>query len=75
LSYLKYVYVGVALNELNGLVLSCPEGESCEYTTGEQIAHDKGYDQYSIGFCVGILVVYIVGCRLIAYIGLRVVRY
>ncbi len=75
LSYIKYAFVGIALNEFHGLELSCPAGKKCQYTTGEQIIHDKGYDEYSIGFCAGILVVFIVGCRLVAYGGLRFIRH
>ena len=30
-----------------------------------------GYDQYTVGFCAGILVVYIFGARLVAYLALR----
>jgi ATP-binding cassette subfamily G (WHITE) protein 2 len=79
LSYLKYTFVGVALNELEGLTLTCTEaqaakgGTSC-YTTGEAFAEARGYDEYSIGFCAGILVVYIVGMRIVAYLGLRYIK-
>ena len=79
LSYLKYTFVGIALNELEDLTLTCTAaeaaagGSSC-YTTGESISAAKGYDQYSIGFCAGILVVYIVGLRVIAYLGLRYLK-
>jgi ATP-binding cassette subfamily G (WHITE) protein 2 len=74
LNYMKYVFVGVALNELNGLELSCEPGEKCQFTTGEEIAAFYGYNQYSIGFCVGILIVLIVGFRLLAYLGLRFIK-
>ncbi len=79
LSYLKYTFVGVALNELDGLTLTCTAaqaakgGTSC-YTTGEAFAEARGYDEYSIGFCAGILVVYIVGMRIVAYLGLRFIK-
>lgn len=73
LSYIKYPFVGVALNELDGLVFDCPSG-SCAITTGEQIEAIKGYDQYTIGFCAGILILYIFGFRVIAYLGLRFIR-
>ena len=74
LSYIKYAYVGVALNEFHGLELSCPAGTTCQYTNGEQISQDKGYEEYTIGFCAGILVVFIVGSRLLAYVALRYIR-
>lgn len=74
LNYMKYVFVGVALNELEGLELTCNPGEKCLFTNGEQIADMYGYSEYSIGFCVGILIVLIVGFRLLAYIGLRFIK-
>ncbi len=74
LSYIKYTFIGVALNELDGLELECSPGEKCTYTSGEQISKAFGYDQYSIGFCIGILIVLIVGCRLLAYAGLRFIK-
>lgn len=74
LSYIKYAFVGTALNELTGLQFDCPKGSTCTITTGEQVIEMRGYDQYNIGMCAGILVLYIVGCRFIAYLGLRFVR-
>lgn len=77
LSYLKYTFVGVALNELTGLELTCTAAEvaanTC-ITSGETIIKSKGYDEYTIGFCAGILVVYIVGLRIISFIALRVIN-
>ena len=76
-SYLKYVFVGVAINELEGLNYSCTdkdiEEDNC-YRKGEETMESFGYDQYTIGFCGGILVVYIVGCRLVAYLALRFIK-
>ena len=77
LSYLKYTFVGVALNELTGLELSCTSAEIASnncIATGEQIMADKGYDQYNMGFCAGILILYIFGCRFIGYVGLRFIK-
>eukprot|EP01034_Spumella_vulgaris_P039627 gene39627-48969_t len=51
LSYIKYAFVGIALNELDGLDISCAPGKTCQYTHGADIAHDKGYDEYTMGFC------------------------
>jgi len=73
LSYLKYAFMGIALNEFHGLELSCPAKGACT-KTGEAIIISKGYNEYTIGFCAGILVVYIVGCRILAYLGLRFIR-
>eukprot|EP01031_Cornospumella_fuschlensis_P031589 gene31589-38177_t len=74
LSYIKYAFVGSAITELQGLELSCDPGETCQYTTGEEIMKDNGYTDYSVGYCVGILFVFIVGFRLLAYLGLRYIK-
>ena len=78
LSYLKYVYVGVAVNEFSGLELTCTTEEisngACKFTDGEQVMETFGYDIYSVGFCVGTLIIYIICCRFIAYIALRFIK-
>ncbi len=77
LSYLKYTFVGVALNELQGLELTCTAAEIASakcISSGEEIIKARGYDEYTIGFCAGILVVYIVGLRIISFIALRVIN-
>jgi ATP-binding cassette subfamily G (WHITE) protein 2 len=74
LSYLTYCFMGVTVNELTGLELTCTASDiannSC-YTTGEQIMKSKGYDEFTIGYCVGIGCVYIFGCRLFSFLALR----
>jgi ATP-binding cassette, subfamily G (WHITE), member 2 len=80
LSYLKYTFVGVALNELHGLKLDCVTSTGVQVdaskciTTGEQIAASKGYDEYTVGFCAGIMIVYIIGTRLVAFLALRYIK-
>jgi ATP-binding cassette subfamily G (WHITE) protein 2 len=81
LSYVKYTYIGISLNELTGLVLTCTEaqaaaaGGKCPVATGEQTIQQLGMGKYSIPLCAGVLVVYIVVCRAVAYAGLRVVKW
>ena len=75
LSYIKYGFVGAALNELDGLDFTCPAGTTCSITTGEQVEEQKGYNEYTMGFCAGVLVLYIFGCRVIAYLGLKFIRH
>jgi ATP-binding cassette subfamily G (WHITE) protein 2 len=74
LSYIKYCFVGIALNELSDLELTCTTSEintgKC-VSSGNTIIEQRGYDQYSIGYNVGILIVYIFGCRLFGYLALR----
>ena len=74
LSYIKYAFVGVALNELTDKQFDCIPGQACPYPDGESIIVAKGYDQYTIGFCAGILVLYIVVARFIGYVALRFVK-
>lgn len=81
LSYVKYTYVGISLNELSGLVLHCTPAElqkaggKCPVTSGDQTIAQLGLDSYSMGLCAGILVVFIVVCRTAAYVGLRVMKW
>jgi ATP-binding cassette subfamily G (WHITE) protein 2 len=75
LSYIKYSFVGIALNELHGLELDCPAGTTCKYHNGGQIITAFGYDEYNIGGCAGVLVAFIVTYCVIAYLALRFIRY
>lgn len=81
LSYIKYSYVGVALNELEGLVLYCRSSELteggtvCPVTSGKQTIDTLGLDFISIGGCIGVLVAFIFGARIFAYFGLRYLKH
>jgi ABC-2 type transporter len=91
LSYIKYGFVGVSLNENNGLWLkclptdcapaTCATDHSCKMPpltaapfTGEAIEALYGYNRYTIDFCAGMLIVYIIVARLLAYLGLRFIK-
>lgn len=75
ISFVKYAYVGISLNELQGLQLSCLPNELrngvCPITSGEQIIDVLGLDYISIGACAGVLIGYVVFCRVLAYLGIR----
>jgi hypothetical protein len=71
LSYIKYAYFGIALNELHGLELSCAPGQVCVYTNGTQQLEALGYTRYSMGACAGYLVLLIVAFRFLGFLGLR----
>lgn len=76
LSYIKYAFIGVSLNEYHGLdfdTSTCKPGKACTYT-GHDIIVDQGYDQYTIGECIACLIALIVGFRLLAYIALRFIK-
>lgn len=71
LSFIKYAFVSVSLNEYKNVVFTCPSNSTCPIKYGEDIISMKGYDYINIGTGVGILILYIIIMRFIAYIGLR----
>lgn len=76
LSYLKYGFVAVSLNEYEGLVLDCTQtqinnGVIC---TGEQQIHKYGYQQYTINDCIAYMFVLIIGFRVLSYLALRYIK-
>ena len=82
LSYVKYTYVGISLNELGGLRLYCSPAALakaangvCPITSGDQVIENLGLDQYTRGGCAGILVLYIVFCRVVAFLGVRYIKW
>jgi len=93
LSYIKYAFVGVSLNENRNLLLTCLPSEMTNSVvagvtvskcviaplnkapySGAAYNEYYGYDEYTIGYCAGLLVVFIVGCRVVAYLGLRFIK-
>lgn len=75
LSYIKYAFIGVALNEMHDLTLTCTPGVSACVSQGSTLIDQKGYDEYTISFCAGMLIMYIVGYRILAYLGLRFIKF
>lgn len=86
LSYIKYTFVGAALNELQGLTLNC-EGvptrpfnatdnivEECR-KTGDYFIEERGYDYLSIGGCIGVLIGFVIFCRGVAFLGVRFLKH
>lgn len=77
---LQYAYVGISLNELTGLELTCtPQqlaaaGGTCPITSGQQTITQLGLQKYSVPLCAGVLVAFVVVCRFLAYVGLRVMK-
>lgn len=75
LSYAKYTYVGISLNELSGLVLSCSDaGTNKCIPDGETTIKSLGLDYISIGGCIGALFAFIIFCRVVAYLGVRFLK-
>ena len=87
LSYIKYTFVGASLNELGGLVLSCPSNSTTVsnstsnataapcITDGEYFIGERGYNYISIGGCIGVLISFIIFCRLVAFAGVRFLKH
>jgi ABC-type multidrug transport system permease subunit len=81
LSYVKYVYVAVTLNELDGLVLPCPNvtGTNVTSTCNPHLAHATikkfGLDFITPAGCIGALFAYIIFCRTTAYFFLRFLKH
>ncbi|CAM6115385.1 unnamed protein product [Calypogeia fissa] len=79
LSYVKYCYVAISQNELHGLQLYCLPTELkngvCPITTGQQTINSLGLDYITIGDCAGILIVYIIFSRFVAYLGIRFIKH
>jgi ATP-binding cassette, subfamily G (WHITE), member 2 len=77
ISYTKYTFVGIALNELSGLNLTCAagtEGTGACTDRGETLIGERGYDYINIGGCIGALIAYIIVCRSIAFLGVRFLK-
>jgi ATP-binding cassette subfamily G (WHITE) protein 2 len=75
LSYVKYVYVGISLNEMQGLQLSCTLPDQSRCVTGANRIADLGLDYISIGGCAAILVAMIIFFRYLSYLGVRYVKW
>lgn len=75
LSYVKYVYVGISLNELQGLDLTCNLSDVSKCSTGQSKITELGLDYISIGGCIGVLLSMIVLFRFIAYLGVRYIKW
>lgn len=78
LSYVKYTFVGTALNELSGLVLTCTEEEQKKapcVTHGESLINERGFDYITVGGCIGALIAYIIFCRIAAFLGVRFLKH
>lgn len=77
LSYVKYTFVGTALNELNGLNLTCTEADRAKLSCiehGETLIKERGYDYITVGGCAGVLIGYIIFCRFAAFLGVRFLK-
>jgi ATP-binding cassette, subfamily G (WHITE), member 2 len=78
ISYMKYGYIGLCVNEYNNLKLQCTPAQLnkgvCVYTSGDQLTAQYGYNRYTVGYCAGMMIVYIAVCRITSYLGLRFIK-
>ena len=81
ISYLKYGYVGLVLNEYQGLKYKCGTTlkprtvcEPDDILTGEDTMYKFGYDRFTIEYCAGCLIAYIAVCRFASYLSLRFIK-
>lgn len=80
LSYAKYTYVGISLNELSGLVLTCTPAQrnaqgQCPIAKGEQTIAALGLDKFTIHMCALVLVAMIIFFRAGAYLAIRFIKW
>ncbi|KAL4440224.1 hypothetical protein ABPG75_003225 [Micractinium tetrahymenae] len=82
ISYVRYSYLGVALNELNGLVLTCTPDQlaktkdgACPITSGQQTVDSLGLGELTIGQNAAVLAGYVLICRTVAYLGIRFIKH
>ncbi|GAX85217.1 hypothetical protein CEUSTIGMA_g12637.t1 [Chlamydomonas eustigma] len=83
LSFVQFTYVGVSHNELEGYQVPCtsPTGNGCvtvgnsTLVVGNTNIQSNGFDYLTMQACAGILISYIVICRIIAYLGIRFITW
>lgn len=74
---MKFGYVGLTINEYTGLKYECGTKAvpaACDKDSvlfGEETMKKFGYDRYTINYCAGCLIAYIVVCRTASYLALR----
>jgi hypothetical protein len=78
LSYIKYVYIGISLNEWGDLKLTCTANDTNSgncIPNGEIIIQSLGFDYISIGGCIGVFFSFIILYRIIAFLGIRFLKH
>jgi ATP-binding cassette subfamily G (WHITE) protein 2 len=75
LSYFKYTYVALSLNELEGLQLKCDNRTQSCIHDGQTLIEERGFNYINISACIGVLLAFIFSCRIIAYIAVRFLKH
>lgn len=76
ISYMKFGYIGLCLNEYQNLTLVCVRSVCAKAPVLNAIGIMKsyGYDRYNIQYCAGCMIVYIAVCRVTSYLALRFIK-
>lgn len=79
LSYVKYTYIGVSLNELEGLQITCLPTELvngvCQAPSGQQTISDLGLSYLKPRDCALIIILFILVTQVVAYLGIRFLKH
>jgi len=78
ISYIRFAYVGISLNELDGLNYTCtskqlvpPVNGTCPITSGQHTIDTLGLGFISVGGCIGILIAFLLTLRFFNYLAIR----
>ena len=72
ISFPRYAFTGVAVNEFDRIGSLCDPGQSCQYATGVEVIYFLGFENNSWGLSVVLLGAIMVVCRLLAALALHV---
>lgn len=79
LSYVKYTYIGVSLNELEGLQITCLPTELvngvCQAPSGQQTISDLGLSYLEPRDCALIIILFILVTQVVVYLGIRFLKH
>jgi ABC-type multidrug transport system ATPase subunit/ABC-type multidrug transport system permease subunit len=79
LSFVKYAYVGIALNELTDLTLTCSSSQmvngECPISDGEQVIALNGFDKFTMTGCAFALVAFVILARFFAFVAVKYLKH
>jgi len=68
MSFFKYGFEAIVVNEWNGKTIGCDTGEICALTSGAQVIQSLGLNADNFGRDLGVLAILLIGFRVIAYL-------
>jgi ATP-binding cassette subfamily G (WHITE) protein 2 len=75
LSYVKYAYTAISQSQLSGMMFTCGPADTNCILEGQQMINQRGLDYISVGGCAGVLIAMTILYRLIAYLGVRFIKW